>query len=144
MAGNRGTRPLMIYTSLIFIVAIIMVVIAYFGQQHLKSVQIRQTETTQGISERASQLSDENRLLMEKNKQLTNENRELLEENNRLMLQNESISKANEAYLKLNEVYRTIYAGNKSAARKMLKEIYTEELTPEQKEYYDILVKRSE
>lgn len=144
MAGNRGTRPLMIYTSLIFIVAIIMVVIAYFGQKHLETTQIRQTETTMGISERASQLSDENRLLMEKNKQLTNDNNALLEDNNQLILDNESYKKENEAYKSLYEVYRMIYAGNKANARKMLKEIYTEDLTPEQKEFYDILVKRSE
>lgn len=144
MAGNRGTRPLMVYTSLIFIVAIIMVIVAYFGQKHLEITQIRQTETTMGISERASQLSDENRLLMEKNKQLTNDNSALSEENSGLILQNESLTKENEAYKKLNEVYMMIYAGNKASARNMLKEIYTEDLTSEQKEFYDVLVKRSE
>ena len=144
MAGSRGTRPLMMYTSLIFIVAIIMVIVAYFGQKHLESAQIRQSETTMGISERASQLSDENRLLMEKNKQLTNENNELLEENNGLILENEQLNKENEAYTRLNQVYMMIYSGNKAAARNMLKEIYTEDLTAEQKEFYDVLVKRSE
>lgn len=144
MAGNRGTRPLMVYTSLIFIVAIIMVVVAFFGQRHLESAQIQQTQTARGISERASQLSDENRILMEKNKELTTQNDTLTKENTTLTKENELLKKTNEAYTQLNEVYMTIYSGKKSTARKMLKEIYTEDLTPEQKQYYDILVKRSE
>jgi hypothetical protein len=144
MAENRGTRPLMVYTSLIFIVAIIMVVVAFFGQRHLESAQLRQTETAIGISERASQLSDENRLLMEKNKQLTSENSDITEENATLSSENERLTKENEAFGKLNEIYMMIYKGNKANARKALKEIYTEDLTAEQKEFYDVLVKRSE
>lgn len=141
MAGNRGTRPLMIYTSLIFIVAIIMVIVAFFGQKHLEKLQIRQTETTLGISERASQLSDENRLLMENNKQLTNENSELMEEKIALALENENIKKENEAFKKLSEAYIMIASGNKQSARNILAEIYTEDLTSEQKEVYSALVK---
>lgn len=144
MSNSRGTRPLMAYTSLIFIVAIIMVVVAYFGQRHLENAQIRQNETAMGISERASQLSDENRLLMEKNKELTNDNESLDEENKGLILSNEQLTRENAAFSKLNSIYKMLYKGNKSGARKALSEIGTEELTQEQKEFYDILVKRSE
>lgn len=144
MAGNRGTRPLMIYTSLIFIVAIIMVVVAYFGQKHLEDLQNRQTQSAIGISERASQLSDENRILMESNKRLNNENTNISEQNEQLTTQNAELAKQNESYAKLIAVYEKIYNGKKSEARAMLHEIYTEDLTPDQKSFYDKLVKRSE
>lgn len=144
MKTNKGTRPLMVYTSLIFIVAIIMVVVAYFGQRHLESAQIRQTETTMGISERASQLSDENRLLMENNRKLTEENDALLSRNKELTDKNDSLEKEANGARSLQNVYSYLYAGNKAAARKLLQEIYTEDLTAEQKEFYDILVKKSE
>lgn len=144
MKTNKGTRPLMIYTSLIFIVAIIMVIVAYFGQRHLESAQIRQTETTMGISERASQLSDENRLLMENNRKLTDENDDLRSQNTELSEQNAALTKEAEAARKLQAVYSALYAGNKASARKQLAAINSEDLTSEQKGFYDILAKKCE
>lgn len=144
MKTNKGTRPLMIYTSLIFIVAIIMVIVAYFGQRHLESAQIRQTETTMGISERASQLSDENRLLMENNRKLTDENDDLRTQNTELSEQNSALSVETESARKLQAVYSALYAGNKSSARRQLAAIDAEALTAEQKNFYDILVKKCE
>lgn len=144
MKTNKGTRPLMIYTSLIFIVAIIMVIVAYFGQRHLESAQIRQTETTMGISERASQLSDENRLLMENNRKLTDENDDLRSQNVELSEQNTALTKEAESARKLLAVYSALYAGNKASARRQLAAINSEDLTSEQKGFYDILAKKSE
>ncbi|MBQ8637266.1 MAG: hypothetical protein IJ423_05180 [Clostridia bacterium] len=142
MARNKSNRPLMIYTSLIFIVAIIMVVVAFFGQRHLESAQFRQTETAKGISVRASQLSEENRLLMEVNKRLTNSLNELTEENQTLQADLEVLSKESEQNKKLTEVYIALNNSGRSKARKLLKEIYTEDLTAEQKDFYDMLAKK--
>ncbi len=142
MARKKGNRPLMIYTSLIFIVAIIMVVVAFFGQRHLESAQFRQTETARGISERASQLSEENRLLMEVNKRLTNDFNELADENKELSKANEALTKENEASKKLSEVYMALNTSGRSKARKLLAQIYTEDLTAEQKDFYDMLAKK--
>lgn len=143
MARNKGNRPLMIYTSLIFIVAIIMVIVAFFGQRHLESAQFRQTETAKGISVRASQLSEENRLLMEVNKRLTNSLNELTEENQTLKADLDVLTKESEQNKKLTEVYIALNNSGRSKARKLLKEIYTEDLTAEQKDFYDMLVKKS-
>lgn len=142
MARNKGNRPLMIYTSLIFIVAIIMVIVAFFGQRHLESAQFRQTETAKGISVRASQLSEENRLLMEVNKRLTTSLNELTEENQSLKADIEAFTKESEQNKKLTEVYIALNNSGRSKARKLLKEIYTEDLTAEQKDFYDMLVKK--
>lgn len=142
MARNKSNRPLMIYTSLIFIVAIIMVVVAFFGQRHLESAQFRQTETARGISERASQLSEENRLLMEVNKRLTTSLNELTEENQVLKTENDALTKEAEYNKKLSDVYLALNNSGRSKARKLLNEIYTEDLTAEQKDFYDMLVKK--
>lgn len=142
MARNKSNRPLMIYTSLIFIVAIIMVVVAFFGQRHLESAQFRQTETAKGISVRASQLSEENRLLMEVNKRLTNSLNELTEENQSLKADLDALTKESEQNKKLSEVYIALNNSGRSKARKLLKEIYTEDLTAEQKDFYDMLAKK--
>ncbi len=142
MARHRGNRPLMIYTSLIFIVAIVMVVVAFFGQQHLENAQLQQSERAEGISERASQLSEENRLLMELNQKLLTENDELIEENKTINEQNTALTKESEQNAKLYEVYVTLNKSGRSKARKLLTEIYTEDLVEYQKDFYDSLVKK--
>ena len=142
MARKKSNRPLMIYTSLIFIVAIVMVIVAFFGQKHLESAQFRQTETARGISERASQLSEENRLLMEVNQKLSSNIADLEEENKQLTQQNDALSKERENADKLYNVYITLNNAGRSKAKKLLAEIYTEDLTAEQKDFYDMLVKK--
>ena len=139
---KNGNKPLMIYTSLIFIVAIVMVVIAYLGQKHLESVQIQQNITTTGIQERAAQVSDENRMLMEINKKLSAENEELTAVNEALTEENAILAKSSENSIKLHKVYMLISKNSYKQARAMLEEIYTEDLTSEQKEFYDSLVKK--
>lgn len=139
---NNGNKPLMIYTSLIFIVAIIMVVIAFFGQKHLESVQIQQNITTTGIQERAAQISDENRMLMEINKNLSSENEELTAENKVLSEENELLKAQKDNSVKLHSAYMLVNKNSYKQARALLEEIYTEGMTPEQKEFYDTLVKK--
>ncbi len=142
MARHRGNRPLMIYTSLIFVVAIAMVVIAFMGDKHLRDTQLQQIQQTAGISERASQLSEENRLLMELNQKLLTENEELIDAKDKLSEQNEKLLKECEQNEKLYEVYRTLNKSGKSKARKLLEGIYTEDLVDYQKDFYDSLVKK--
>ncbi len=142
MARNRGNRPLMIYTSLIFVVAVIMVVVAFFGQRHLENTQLRQTETARSISERASQVSEENRLLMEVYKNLSEDCKELNEEVAALTAENKKLTKEVEAARKLANAFDALNTSGKAKAKRLLKEIYTEDLTQEQKKFYDTLVKK--
>lgn len=142
MARNRGNRPLMIYTSLIFVVAVLMVIVAFFGQRHLNNVQLRQTETARSISERASQVSEENRLLMDVYKNLSEECKDLNDQVSSLTEETERLTKEAEAWKKLNAAFEALNTSGKSKARKLLSEIYTEDLTPEQKKMYDTLYKK--
>jgi len=144
MVRNKGNRPLMIYTSLIFVVAIVMVVVAFFGQRHLESKQIQQKENASSISEKASFLSEENMLLMEANLELKAENDKLTEENATLGEANQALSKENEMAKKLQDAYIALYKKGKWSAKKLLKEIYSEDLTADQKDFYDLLMKKCE
>lgn len=78
MKEKNNNKSLFLYTSLIFIVAILLIIIAFFGQTNMQKNQpVITQETTQpsgnGIAERASVLSEENRLLLEKNTELEEE-----------------------------------------------------------------------
>lgn len=142
MAVHRTNRPLMIYTSLIFIVAIVMVVVAFLGQRHLEDTQTQQSVENQGISQRATQLSERNLALTEANKTLTDENTALTEERDTLTQENELLAKENEQNEKLYEVYSAIEDRKYSYALSLLKNIYTEDLTDYQKDFYNELVKK--
>lgn len=142
MTKKNGNKPLMIYTSLIFIVAIMMVIIAFLGQKHYESVLIQQDIKASGIQERAALVSDENRMLMELNKKLSSENEELTAANEALTEENAILAKSSEYSIRLHNAYMLISKNSYKQARTMLEEIYTEDLTPEQKEFYDSLVKK--
>lgn len=144
MVRNKGNRPLMIYTSLIFVVAIMMVVVAFFGTRHLESKQIQQKENVSSISEKASFLSEENMLLMEANLKLKEENDALTEENKTLAEANQTLSNENEMAKKLQDAYIALNRKGKSSAKKLLKGIFSEDLTADQKDFYDLLMKKCE
>lgn len=140
---NKSRKPLVIYSSLIFLVAIVMVVLAFLGQKHLEKTQLEQSEANSSISERATQISNENRLLMEMNTKLSSENDALTETNINLTAENEALKKKSEQDEKLQQIFINLINGNKSAAKAGLKGIYTEDLTKEQKSLYDLLVKKT-
>ena len=145
--AKRKNNSLFVYTALIFIVAIIMIIIAFFGQSNIRKNQPMQSqETLNSISEKASQLSEDNRILMNENKTLLEENRMLRTEidalNDANTLAEEKISimqKQIENGNKLMEIYELISNKYYKKARTMLEEIYVEELTTEQKSFYRIL-----
>ena len=145
--AKRKNNSLFVYTALIFIVAIIMIIIAFFGQSNIRINQPMQSqETLNSISEKASQLSEDNRILMNENKTLLEENRMLRTEidalNDANTLAEEKISimqKQIENGNKLMEIYELISNKYYKKARTMLEEIYVEELTTEQKSFYRIL-----
>ncbi len=138
MPKKRGNRPLMIYTSLIFVVAIILVIISFFGLKH----QDEQMAKTQSISERATIVSAKNAELTKENEELLSKNTLLSDEIKTLTEQNEALTKESEYNIKLNEVYTLIDSRKKKQAYALLQEISTEDLTNYQKTYFDSLVKK--
>ena len=75
MAKNNDNKSLFLYTSLIFIVAILLIIIAFFGQTNVQKNQPKMDEPAEeiqttsqpsgGITERVSVLSEDNRVLLE-------------------------------------------------------------------------------
>ena len=142
---NNDNRTLLIYTSLIFIVAIAMIVVSFFAQTHLDQSKLgaRDAEVV-SLSNKAAQVSEENMQLLEFNKSLQANNATLNEENTRLTSEVEAAKKALDSYAALFAAANSILDGKSSEARDLLSGIYTEDLTSEQKEIYDTLVKKTE
>ena len=142
---NNDNKSLIIYTSLIFFVAIVMIVVSFLAQTHLEQAQVtKQEEERVSLSNKAAQVSEENMQLVELNKNLRETNQALNDEKNALTEQNEAMSKEIAGYEALMQVYDKLYDGDKTAARTLLEGIFTENLSEPQKEFYDILVKKAQ
>lgn len=118
--NKSNNRSLFLYTGLIFVVALLLILISFFGQTNLEKKQPKVDEETQreltGITEKASVLSEENKNLLEENTALKKENEEQIEQieqNNILLsaygyLQSDAKDKALERLLAVN--YDTLSA----------------------------------
>ena len=91
---NNDNRTLLIYTSLIFIVAVAMIIVSFFAQTHLDQSKIgaRDAEVV-SLSNKAAQVSEENMQLLEFNKSLQAQNTALTEENAQLSTEVENAKK---------------------------------------------------
>ena len=145
MSKSNNNKSLFLYTGLIFVVAIIMIIISFFGQSNLQKNQPIQSDavSTSSITEKAAQLSEDNRLLLEKNQELQNKNQELRENNMELASQNEAFETEINNNNLLLEIYNYLYKGNKTKAKELLNTVVVENLTENQKTFYNILVKKS-
>lgn len=142
---KSDNKSLIMYTSLIFVAAIVMIVVSFFAQQHLEQLKVSETEAENvTLSNKAAQVSEENMQLVELNKSLKDANNVLTEENLALTGERDALLKETGSYKALIDVYEKLVNGKKSAAQKLLKDIYTEDLSPEQKEMYDFLVKEAQ
>ena len=98
---ENNNRSLYIYTGLIFLVAVVLILIAFFGQSKIERSQpvpVNQDENT-SITERASVLSEENRSLLEENFSIKRELESDKEEIVNLKVQNELYKKKSENYI---------------------------------------------
>ncbi len=142
---KSDNKSLIMYTSLIFVAAIVMIVVSFFAQQHLEQLRVSETEAENvTLSNKAAQVSEENMQLVELNKALKDANGALTEENQTLTGERDALLKETDAYKSLIEVYDKLLDGKKTTARKLLENIYTEDLSQEQKEIYDFLVKEAQ
>ncbi len=132
MANKNENKSLFMYTALIFLVAMILIIIAFFGQTNLQNNQpeIEKTITElSGITEKAAILSEENKVLMEQNKALTTENETLKAEN-------EALTKKQITNDTLLSAYGYNKNGNKEMALEQLKKVNYAELNSDQQLIY--------
>ncbi len=130
MANNKNdNKSLFIYTALIFFVAVVLIILSFFGQTNLKKSQPKveenteQTQAVSGITEKAAVLSEENKTLLEENNKLKAENQELMQKQT-----------TNNLLLSANG-YFTL--GDSAKALEMLNAVNYDELSVDQKIIYD-------
>ena len=68
---NNTTQPksLYMYTALIFIVALIVIILSFFGQKNLDKIN-KMTQDNKSISAKTAELSEQNMVLVEENRTL--------------------------------------------------------------------------
>lgn len=145
MKEKNNNKSLFLYTSLIFIVAILLIILAFFGQTNIQKNQpeIEIAEETalpssnNGIAERASVLSEENRLLLEEKTKLEAQ----IREKDAIIsgLENESFNlseqiKMNNLLLQANGY---LYVGNLEKSAEALGQVDYKKLTSDQQIIYN-------
>lgn len=140
MTENKNNKSLFLYTSLIFLVALLMIVVSFFGQSHLES--IKETEQkAKNLTEKTSMLSDQNLYLTEQVSSLTKTLEEkdtlLLSTESRLQevtLREESLNNTLAAYIKMKEK-------KKAKAKEYISLVNPELLSHDGKWLYDEVIK---
>lgn len=133
------------YTALIFVVAIVMIVISFFAQTHLEQLKVSEKDAENvSLSNKAAQVSEENMQLVELNKTLRMKNEEKENQIVVLTTERDKLLRQITAYTSLISVYDKLADNDKTGAQELLKGIYTEDLSSEQKEIYDKLVKEAQ
>ncbi len=146
--NNNDNKSLFLYTALIFLVAIVLIIIAFFGQSNVKRNQPEipeatvsaepQTEQT-GIAEKAAELSEENRLLLEENDEIKKQLTLQTEEINRLNLEVQNLNKYKETNNLLMSANGYLHVENYEEARAVLNNIDANTLTEDQKILYNTI-----
>lgn len=124
-----------LYTALIFIVAILMIVLAFFGQSNLDKNQLAQP-TGNSITEKSAALSDENLVLRDKNADLTE----------RLETAETNLKKETELKETKEKVISAVLKGEHDdyiAASQILDTINKDLLSSEDLEIYNILKEKA-
>jgi outer membrane PBP1 activator LpoA protein len=143
MAEKRRNFSLFFYTGLIFVVAVLLIIIAFFSQSKVEQSQPDQINAqTEGITQRAAILSEENKTLLEENmslKKAQEENTRAIDElNGRVSFLEENV-RISEAIISANGyVSKKMY----SEARNILKQINEENLSDDEKILYNSLMKK--
>lgn len=142
---NNDNKSLFWYTSLIFLVAILMIVVSFFAQTHLEQSKVSEQEAERvSLSNKAAQVSEENMQLVELNKTLRETNEQLLEETSGITAERDALVSEVNTYETLVAAYSELYEGDKKGANELLGGINADTLTPEQAEFYNILVKKAQ
>ena len=148
---KNDNKSLFLYTALIFLVALMLIIIAFFGQSHIKRSQpeideaaVETANPDSGLTERASVLSEENRLLLEENNEIKNQLSLQTEEINRLNLEVQNLNKHKEANDILMSANGYLSVENYNEALAALGRLDAESLTSDQKILYDSIKEKLE
>lgn len=130
-----NSRSLYLYTALIFVVALVMIIISFFGQSNLEKTN-KAIQDQKSISEKSAALSEENMKLVEKNieleNKLTEKDAEIEELKSTIAQKDEKI----QMHDKLAMAYSYYTVKNFEKAEQLLKEVDFEMLDGDLKVLY--------
>ncbi|MDO5398989.1 MAG: hypothetical protein Q4G33_13785 [bacterium] len=143
---NSGNKSLFLYTALIFAAAIILIVVAFFGQRNVINSQVNLPSATpdpvgDGITQKAALISEQNAILTKQNEALNTLNTELSNDKKELEQKN---SELEINYTNGNifcTVYQYIYDNNFDDAQEAFSTINPDSLTDAQKIIYSNIKK---
>ena len=125
--NNKQNRSMFLYTALIFAVALILIIIAFFGQKNIRGLRDRTNIT------KAEQTSAETQTSAPESDDLAIMANALAETQN----ENESLKTRLDADEKLLAANAKAAAGNSDEAEQLLGELSADGLTDEQRVLYD-------
>lgn len=133
--GNKQNRSMFLYTALIFVVALLLIILAFFGQTNLSNLRRKANETTQPIVEETEppQVS----VTPSNNDELARLSNKIAE----LDAENKKINSEIEIYESLLAANGYVFAGNIAEAKKITEKIESENLTENQKILYEQIQK---
>ena len=144
--NNSGNKSLFLYTALIFVAAILIIVVAFFGQKNIINSQTELPAQTaepsgDGITQKAAMISELNSTLTKQNESLTTLNEELTNDKKEL---EQRISELEINYTNGNifcTIYQYIHDKNFDDAKEALSMINPDSLTDAQKIIYNNIKK---
>lgn len=144
--SDNNNKSLYIYTALIFVVALVLIIISFFGQSKLaqnQPIPISQEEVS-SITERAAVVSNENKVLLE-------ENIFLKQELEKTKTESVSLKAQNELYKQKSDTIKLLLSANGYCSMKMYREallalenIDVQTLSDDEKLLYDNIKKTAE
>lgn len=139
---SKNNKSLTVYTVLIFVVAILMVTISFFGQSNLQKNQPDDSTEAASIAEKTAKLSEENMILLDNMKSLNTMNTELNSENKLLSEENEALKTEAANGKTLLAVCEYVLEGNSGYAKELISTLQESELTEAQLGTYNMLCKK--
>ena len=145
MEEKKNNRSLFIYTALIFLAAIAVITLAFFGQinaEKSREALLAEEKNANSIIEKTSQLSEENRILLQTTNSLNKKIEELTAENSEMAERILSLDKqVNNAKI-MYDVFNNIQIGDIKQAAEDFETLDPLFFTEEQEIFYNYLQKR--
>lgn len=134
---KKENKSLFLYTSLIFLVSIMMILISFVGQNNIKTMQPETDSSGTSIVDKVNQLSEQNSTLINEKAALIKENEELTTEKETNSKIIKTMTDENLLLNKFLQIYNYFEEGKLDDAKLIYDSIDASLLTETQRIYYD-------
>ena len=145
MEEKKSNRSLFLYTGLIFVAAIAVVALSFFGQINAQRAQEKygaDDKTASTIAERTAKLSEENRILLETTDSLNDKIEDLTAENEEMAERVLTLEKQMTNSTKMYVIFNNLQKGDIKKAAVDFELLDPVFFTEEQEIFYTYLQKR--